>query len=431
MTVRFYTLGCKVNQYETEAMAGALKQAGFLPAEEGEDPSVIVINSCTVTSESDSKARKLLHRCRLQNPDAVIVLTGCYPQAHPDIVDALPEADIILGAKNRSRLAMHIQDFLQRRDRIVDIEPHTNDETFEDMKATDFSERTRATVKIEDGCNRYCSYCIIPTARGPVRSKDLDLVRQEVAAQAKAGYRETVLTGINLSAYGEDCGASLADALETACSVKEMERIRLGSLEPDCFTPSFIERIAKLQNLCPHFHLSLQSGCEATLRDMNRHYTPEQYLEIVTHLRQAFPHCAITTDVMVGFPGETREHFEESLSFVQKVGFARVHVFAYSIRPGTKAALMENQVPKMEKEQRSRRMMECTDVSRHSFWESQIGCVFPVLFEQQVSPGVWEGYSPNYTPIHVVSGQPLGGQIEDVLLQKIEKNWCVGTLQHP
>lgn len=429
MTVRFYTLGCKVNQYETEAMAGALKQAGFLPAADSEQPSVIVINSCTVTSESDSKARKLLHRCRRQNPDAVIVLTGCYPQAHPDIADALPEADIILGSKNRSSLTKHVQDFLQHRTRIVDIEPHTKDETFEDMRATDFSERTRATIKIQDGCNRFCSYCIIPTARGPVRSKELALIRQEVASQAAAGYRETVLTGINLSAYGEDCGKSLADALEAACSVKEMGRIRLGSLEPDCFTPAFIDRIAKLKNLCPHFHLSLQSGCEATLRAMNRHYTPEQYLEIATHLRRAFPHCAITTDVMVGFPGETPEHFEESLAFVKKVGFARVHVFAYSIRPSTKAALMEHQVPKAEKERRSHRMIRATDGSRHSFWKSQLGCVFPVLFEQQVSKGVWEGYSPNYTPIHVTSEEPLGGQIREVFLQDVEENWCIGALK--
>ena len=210
-----------------------------------------------------------------------------------------------------------------------------------------------------------------------------------------------------------------------------MQRIRLGSLEPDCFTPSFIDRIAKLQRLCPHFHLSLQSGCETTLRDMNRHYTPQQYLEIVTHLRRAFPHCAITTDVMVGFPGETGEHFEESLAFVKKVGFARVHVFAYSIRPGTKAALMGHQVPKAEKEHRSHRMIECTNESRRSFWESQVGCVFPVLFEQQVSPHVWEGYSPNYTPIHVTSDEPLGGQIREVLLQKAEKNWCVGILKRP
>lgn len=431
MTICFHTLGCKVNQYETEVMAERMQKAGYTLAKADGDCDVIVINSCTVTGESDAKVRKLLRRCRREHPGAVIAVTGCYPQAVDGAADALPEADIVMGTRNRAFLPSYVEDFLEHRQRIVAIRAHEEGEDFEGMQVQAFEERTRAFVKIQDGCNRYCSYCIIPTARGPIRSKPLASIKEELATLAKAGYREAVLVGINLSAYGEESGLALPDAIEAAASVEGIERIRLGSLEPDKFDDAFIARLAACQKLCGQFHLSLQSGCGETLRRMNRHYTPKDYEKVVTRLREAFPNCAITTDVMVGFPGETEEEFKESLAFVKRIRFSKVHTFAYSPRPGTVAAGSAGQVPKEEKERRSRRMIAETAADRAAFLKAQAGREEPVLFEQEAASGVWEGYTPNYTPVRVCSGTALNGRILPVRLTGSYGDWCVGRLAEP
>lgn len=428
MKVRFLTLGCKVNQYETEAMLEALERRGFSPAGEGEPADVVVLNSCTVTAQSDQKARQALRRMKRQDPDAVAVLTGCWPQAFPGEAEKLLEADIVLGNARRGELADRILEYLDTRQRIVDVAPHLPGEAFEPMSVGGLRGHTRAFIKIEDGCERYCAYCVIPYARGRVRSKPLDDLRAEVEGLARRGYREAVLTGINLSAYGQDLGLDLCDAVEAACVVEGISRVRLGSLEPERLTPEVIERLRAQEKLCPQFHLSLQSGCDATLKRMNRHYTGAEYMKIVEDLREAFPGCAITTDVMTGFPGETEEEFAESLEFCQRAGFAKVHVFAYSRRPGTAADRAPDQVPGAEKERRSRVLSEAMEESRREFMEAMAGRTLEVLFEREVSPGVWEGLTANYTPVRAACPLDPGGELLPVKIAGVREGYCLGEL---
>ena len=427
MNVFFITLGCKVNQYESQAMLNQLCKAGFSAAASLREADVAVVNSCTVTAASDHKVRQALRHARKENPGAVLVLTGCFPQAFPTEAAALPEADVVLGNANRAALLPDLQAYLSTRQKVVDIAPHRNGEPFEAMSVQHFFERTRAFVKIEDGCNRFCSYCIIPYARGRVRSKPLDALRRELAALGAAGYRETVLTGINLSAYGQDLGLHLCDAVEAACAVPGIRRVRLGSLEPEQLSDAVIARLARAEKLCPQFHLSLQSGCDETLRRMNRHYDTAEYRRIAGALRAAFPNAAITTDIMVGFPGETEEEFAQSLAFARETGFARAHVFAYSRRPGTRAYQMPGQVSRAEKERRSREMIRETEKTKRAFLESQTGLLAPVLLEREIRPGLFEGYTPNYTPVHAAGpGRP--GEICPVRLTRAGDERCEGTI---
>ena len=277
MKVSTITLGCKVNQYETQAMLNQLLQGGFSACQTGEDADIILLNSCTVTSTSDHKVKQTLHKARREHPHAVIVLTGCMPQAFPELAGDLTDADIVLGNSNRSSLLPHILQYLSTRQRIIDIVPHQTKEKFESMSVENFYERTRAFIKIQDGCNRFCSYCIIPYARGRVRSKPLDDLIAEVTQLSEKGYKEIVLTGINLSAFGQDINLHLCDAVEAVCAINGIERVRLGSLEPEQLSEDVIIRLSKQQKLCPQFHLSLQSGCDETLKRMNRHYTTEEY----------------------------------------------------------------------------------------------------------------------------------------------------------
>ena len=326
MKVSTITLGCKVNQYETQAMLNQLLQGGFSACQTGEDADIILLNSCTVTSTSDHKVKQTLHKARREHPHAVIVLTGCMPQAFPELAEDLTDADIVLGNSNRSSLLPHILQYLSTRQRIIDIVPHQTKEKFESMSVENFYERTRAFIKIQDGCNRFCSYCIIPYARGRVRSKPLDDLIAEVTQLSEKGYKEIVLTGINLSAFGQDINLHLCDAVEAVCAINGIERVRLGSLEPEQLSEDVIIRLSKQQKLCPQYHLSLQSGCDETLKLMNRHYTTEEYRTIVQNLRNAFDNAAITTDIMVGFPGETEEEFMQSLEFAKEISFSNVHV---------------------------------------------------------------------------------------------------------
>ena len=428
MKVKFVTLGCKVNQVESEAMREALLAAGFQEAAGGETADVVVVNSCTVTATSDQKARQALRREKKRNPGAVAVLTGCWPQAFPQEAQEFLEADVVLGTARRGDLVPRLLEYLSTKQRVVDIAPHQKGEKFEKLTISAMHGRTRAFVKIEDGCDRFCSYCIIPYARGRVRSKPLEDIREEAARLGEAGYKEVVLTGINLPAYGKDLGGDLCDAVEAACAAPGILRVRLGSLEPEQLTPPVIARLAAQEKLCPQFHLSLQSGCDETLRRMNRHYTAAEYRQIVKDLRKAFPNCAVTTDLMVGFAGETEEEFAKSLAFAKEIAFAKVHVFAYSRRPGTRAYDMPGQVPNREKERRSREMIAATLETQRAFFAAQTGRVEKVLFEQERDRNVYEGYTRNYTPVRVASAAPLQGQVRQVRLTQALEDFCLGEL---
>ncbi len=427
-TMTFYmaTLGCKVNQHESQLMAGQLRSMGMEQQSGSAGADVIVINSCSVTSTADRKTRQMLHRLRRENPEAVICVCGCVPQACPDKAASLGDADIIIGNSNRESLSGHIRHFLENRCPIVDIVPHTERSGLSGG-IVDFGERTRAYVKIEDGCNRFCAYCIIPYARGRVRSRSLEDIEKECIALAAAGYREVVLVGINLSAYGQDCGLTLADAVRTVASVEGIERIRLGSVEPDLLSPGLLRCLADEPKFCPQFHMSIQSGCDATLERMRRRYDTAFYAELVETIRRSFDNPSITTDIMVGFPGETDEEFAQSLAFFRSVGFARAHCFIYSRREGTVAATMPNQVDPQIQNSRAALLHQAAEEAAESFLRSQLGTTASVLAERQGDDGMWEGYSLNYTPVRF-SGNACRGQIVSVLLSDCVDGCCIGSM---
>ncbi len=425
MQVNIITFGCKVNQYESEVMMKLLNNSGFKPCSKPDNADIIIINSCTVTSVSDSKVMKCLRRMRRINPSSVIVLTGCMPQAMPNDTEKFQDADIVIGNSSRADIVTVIEEFLKTRTRIIRINPH-NHKVFEPMKVECFSEHTRAFIKIEDGCNRFCSYCIIPYARGRVRSKPLDDLKNETESLAKAGYKEIVLVGINLSAYGQDIGADLCDAVEAVCGIDGIERVRLGSLEPERMDEYVIGRLGRLKKFCPQFHLSLQSGCDETLKRMNRHYDTDEYRKIVQSLRLNFDNTAITTDIMVGFAGETDEEFAKSLAFAQEIGFAKAHIFPYSRRKGTAADKYENQVANDVKELRSKAMIRATDETRKQFLQSQVGRQEQVLFETyDADSGANEGYTPNYTPVRLISSTDFSGSIIDVIITEASDSFVL------
>lgn len=426
MRASFFTLGCKVNQYETQILKQLFSANGYDIVPFGEAADVCVINSCTVTDIGDRKNRQALHRARRENPGAVLALTGCMPQAFPEQSQLLTEADVVTGSYNRKGLLAAIQTHLATGERVIDITSHHRGEQFEQMQADAFIEHTRAFVKIEDGCERFCSYCIIPTARGPVRSKPIEALQNELTSLSSAGYREAVLVGINLSCYGSDIGLRLIDAVRCAANTPGIERVRLGSLEPELLTREDIRAMKELPGFCPQFHLSLQSGCDETLRRMNRHYTTAQYMDIVDMIRAEFDNCALTTDIMVGFPGETDEEFEQSLAFFRAVGFAKAHVFAYSMREGTRAAQMNGQVPQQVKTIRSRRMLQAADHARDVFLRTQIGRTEPVLFESREND-YFCGYTPNYTPVKMLCAPDvaLRGQIVSVCITDVSEDGCI------
>jgi len=433
MRAAFCTLGCKVNQYETEALAACFSKEGYTLVQPSEEAEVYVVSSCTVTGESDRKTRQLLRQLRRRNPGAVIALTGCYPQAFPQEAAAVSEADIVRGARERGTLPQEAKEVWEAKRRgeqarLVRIPPHEAGEPFEPMAVEGLSGHTRAFLKIEDGCDRYCAYCVIPRARGPVRSKPLSELEEEVRVLTENGYREIVLVGINLSSYGRETGDRLADAVERVCGVEGVMRLRLGSLEPELLTDEDLRRMAGQEKFCPQFHLSLQSGCEATLRRMNRHYTPGEYLSLAERIRGSFPLAAVTTDVMVGFPGETEEEFAQSLAFVESVGFAKAHVFPYSVRPGTRAASMEGQVPPGEKERRVGEMLAVAARSREAFFSGQIGTEQQVLFETLREDGGYTGYTKNYTPVEVFCAFDPRGRILPVRIEEASPEGCRGTI---
>ena len=427
MNIFFLTLGCKVNQYETQGLRERFEQDAYRVVSAPDSADIIVINSCTVTAESDRKTRQAVRRCRRLSPKAVLVLTGCMAQVNPDILENLPEVDLLVGNNRLLQLPEFVRIFQQNGKRKVYISPHSTGEAYQTLPISDFSERTRAYMKIEDGCDRYCSYCMIPFARGHVRSRSLNEIESEANRLSKAGYSEIVLVGINLSAYGYGEDFNLCDAVERVCSVNGICRVRLGSLEPDHITDEMLNRFRAQDKFCPQFHLSLQSGCDATLKRMNRHYDSIFYENLVERIRKFFPDASITTDIMVGFVGETEEEYQESLSFVKKIGFAKSHVFIYSKRKGTVAAGLPNQVNPIDAERRSREMIAACEDAELNFSKKQCGNICPVLFETSEN-GFYEGFTPNYTRVRVPSDKPLHGQILPVIIQSIQDGCCYGIL---
>ena len=427
MTFAFYTLGCKVNQYETAAMERMLVAAGYTPTLSDAQPDIFIINSCTVTAESDRKTRQTVRKYRRELPNSVIVLTGCMPQAFPDDGAKIDAADIVLGNHSNNRLCEAIANFLETNKRVVMIDEHKKGDLFDTPPIDKIEERTRAYLKIQDGCNRFCSYCIIPTARGRERSKPLEDIKSEVSSIAKMGHKEIVLVGINLSAYGNDIEATLCDAVDVVCAVDGIERVRLGSLEPDIFTDEMMTRLKNQPKFCPQFHFSLQSGCDQTLKRMNRHYDTEFYRNLIKRVRSNFDNAAITTDIMVGFAGESEDEFEQSLGFAREIGFARAHIFAYSRRIGTVAARAKNQVTNAEKRTRSQKMIAVTKESETAFLKSQIGKICSVLFETKRG-NLNEGYTKNYTYVKVDSSDDLCGEIRDVRITDTADDYCIGEL---
>ncbi len=429
MNFNILTLGCKVNQYESQAMREDLLKHGYTLSNDKDKADITIVNSCTVTSVSDAKNRKLINKIRRANPDGIIILTGCMPQAFPEETENFKNCDIVLGNAKRAELVPTLENYLNNKHILVQISEHTGkNEVYENLNITSFGEHTRAFVKIEDGCNRFCSYCIIPYARGRVRSKPLSDLKSEIERVAESGYREVVLVGINLSSYGLNEDFNLADAVECACSVDGIERVRLGSIEPERMDDEMVERLSAQPKFCPQFHLSLQSGCNNTLKAMNRHYDCNEYEKIVTRLRKNFPNSAMTTDIMVGFAGESDEDFQQSMDFVKKIGFAKVHVFPYSQRKGTVADRAENQVAPNIKEIRAKQMNELVENSRKEFLKTQIGLTEEVLFER-LRHNYLEGYTKNYTPVHVISKEnQLCGTIQKVKIISAENDYCVGEL---
>lgn len=425
MTVAFYTLGCKVNQYESEALGEIFESKGFTVVPPEKSADIIIVNSCTVTAESNRKTRQAVRKLRRNAPDALIVLTGCMAQAFPEESAAVKEADLIIGNTHYDTLPDVCINALNSRSERLFVTEH--EKIYTDIGVTKMSEHTRGFIKIEDGCNRFCSYCIIPYARGRVRSRSLESIKKEAEALAEAGYKEVVLVGINLSAFGSDTGFELCDAVQAVSSVEGIKRVRLGSLECDQISDRALDILAANEKFCPQFHLSLQSGCDKTLKEMNRKYDTAFYRDLVARIRQKFNNPSITTDIMVGFAGETDEDFNQSCNFMKEIGFARSHVFVYSMREGTVAAKRPDQVDPTVKLHRSRIMQAVTDLSEQAFLKNQVGTPAKVLLETEVD-GVWEGYTENYTRVKVKAPDNKENDIITVKLIETVADYCIGEI---
>lgn len=422
------TLGCKVNQYESQAIFEKLVKAGFENSENIEAADIIIINSCTVTAESDKKVRKLINKAKKDNENALVVLTGCMAQTLKKDSDILKKVDMVLGNSQKEEILDRMNELLLKREKSFYVGNFDKNCIHDNFYVKNFSNRTRAFVKIEDGCNRFCSYCIIPYARGRVRSKPLEKIYSEIKELAENGYKEVVLVGINLFSYGQDINSNLCEVIEKISKIDSLKRIRLGSLEPECMSEDVIKRLSKQEKLCPQFHLSLQSGCNETLKRMNRHYSKEEYFGIVCNLRKYFKNSSITTDVMVGFEGETDEEFKDSLEFIKSVGFSKAHVFPYSIREGTKAALFKNHVPQNIKIKRTHIVIDATQKSRENFLKSQVDLEEEVLFEREVSKNLYEGYTRNYTPVICESLNDISGEILNVKVYEVLNDKCLAKV---
>lgn len=425
--VAFLTLGCKVNQYETEAMQELFTNDGYEVVDHNEKADVYVINTCTVTATGDKKSRQFIRRSKRLNPHALIAVVGCYSQISPDEVEAIDGVNLVLGTNNRNQIVEYING-IEDHGQMNKVEDIMAIKEFEEMEIEAVKDKTRAFLKIQEGCNQYCTYCIIPYARGKVRSRALDNIIKEVNRLAKNGFKEVVLTGIHLGSYGLDLEAeSLIDAIEATASVEGIERVRVGSLEPRSITDDFLKRVSNIKEFCPHFHLSLQSGSDTVLKRMKRRYTTDEYYESVVKIRQVFPDASLTTDIIVGFPLETDEEFEETYEFVQKVNFHQIHVFKYSIREGTPAALM-TQVDGGVKEKRSQRLIARAEEMEKKFLESFIGRTVDVLFETYENFKS-TGHTKHYINVSAPAGKDMGGHIHSIKIEAVDGKKLVGKIE--
>ena len=426
MKVAIYTLGCKVNQYETQAMEQSLRSRGHEIVDFSDAADAYVVNTCSVTAVSDQKSRQIIHRAKKQHPEAVVAVCGCYSQTHAEEVGRL-EVDLIAGTGDRTGFLDLLEQAVGEKRHIEAIDQSFERRVFEVLPAGGMASRTRAMLKVEDGCVNFCTYCIIPYARGPVRSAPLETAVTQAAQLAAEGYREIVLTGIEISSWGRDLknGTSLIDLLEAICAAVPGVRVRLGSLEPRTITEEFCRRAAALPNLCPQFHLSMQSGCDATLKRMNRKYDTARFYESVELLNRFFDRPAVTTDLITGFPEETEEEFAQTLDFIRRCGFAQMHIFPYSVRPGTPAAKMR-QNPKAVKEERAHRAAAVAAEMHRAYLEGCVGRVYPVLFEQPKN-GRFSGHAPNYMEV-LADGENLHNIVQNVQIIGIDGDALLGEL---
>ena len=430
MVFGFYTFGCKVNQYETQAMEQQLSGLGHTLAPFNEECDAYIINTCSVTAVADKKNRAVIRRCRREHPEAVIAVCGCYSQRDENAACRLG-ADVIGGSANRVSFIEDVLSVLETRRIICRTDNALARRQFEALPPGGLEGRTRAMLKVQDGCVNFCTYCIIPYTRGPIRSAPVELAVEQAKVLAQKGYREIVITGIEIASWGADLPGkpNLSLLLEAICTAVPHIRIRLGSLEPRIVTREFCEALVKLPNLCPQFHLSLQSGSNSVLARMKRKYNTARYYESVCLLREIFPDCAVTTDMIVAFPGETEEEFGESLSFIQKCGFAAMHIFPYSRRPGTPADKLPGQHENHTKEHRSQQAIAAADALSAAFRKSMEGKVFSVLFEEQEAE-YRTGYTPNYIKVYVPGGEDLQGQLKDVVIGSLFRDGVLATLSN-
>ncbi len=432
MKVAFTTLGCRVNQYETEAMVEKFIREGYETVLFEEYADVYVINTCTVTNMGDKKSRQMINRARRENEDAVIAVVGCYSQIAPREVAKIQGVDIVLGTRNKSQIVYWVNRVREEKKQVIEVEDVMKNDVFEDLNIKSYQDKTRAFLKIQDGCNRFCSYCLIPFARGAVCSKVPEKVISEVKELAAHGFKEIILSGIHIASYGVDLedNWNLVSILEEIDKVDGIERIRIGSIDPQFFTEGVIERISSLKKLCPHFHLSLQSGCNETLKRMNRRYTIEQYEKIVKDLRDNIEDVSITTDIIVGFPEETNEEFNITYEFLKKIKLCKMHIFKYSPRKGTKAAAMKSQVDGNIKDERSSKLIELDKELENEFMSKFIGKSMEVLYEQNYNGGenLYEGYTPNYIKVVSEAAENIAGIIKNTQIVEVKNVLVEGKL---
>lgn len=434
LNVSFITLGCKVNQFESEAMMEIFEKEGFkiIPACDKSD--IFIINTCAVTKESDRKSRQLINKAKRINKNAIVVAVGCSVQLNSERISEETSVDMVIGTKNKSEIARLIKEKLSNQNssdiNIRDTAKFKPHESFEELSISKEHDKTRANIKIQDGCNQFCSYCIIPYVRGPIRSRNEEDIIKEIKTLANNGYKEIVLNGIHLSSFGKDMKKedALISIIEEINSIDGIERIRFGSLEPNIITESFMQRLSNLDKICDHFHLSLQSGSDTVLQRMNRRYTASEYMDKVDLIRKYMPNSGITTDIIVGFPAETEEEFNETLEFVKKINFSRIHVFKYSVREGTKAASFENQVDEKIKSERSKILISLADEMAQNFMQGMIGKRISVLIEKK-NGNLYEGYTTNYLRTMIESDLDIENQIVEANVIRFEEDCLISLMK--
>lgn len=423
-TVASHALGCKVNQYESEAISELFSQRGYDIVDIDEKADIYIINTCTVTNFGDKKSRQLIRKVKRQNPNSIIAVVGCYAQTAPNEIMKIDGVNIVIGTKNRHNIVNIVENYNKEDGTVNYVSEIMKERQFEYLSINELKNRTRAYLKIQDGCSQFCSYCIIPYARGPIRSRKKDDIIKEVKILSNNGFKEIVLTGIHVASYGKDLkNTDLKDIIKSVNDIDGIERIRLSSIEPNIITENFVEELSLMPKVCRHFHLSLQSGCEKTLKNMNRHYTPDKYYNSVCTIRKYMPDAAITTDMIVGFPGESDEDFEESYNFAQKVGFAKIHVFQFSPKKGTPAAKMENQIENNIKSERSKKLIKLSDNMALNFMNKFLNTDAEVLFEKNIGNNLYEGHMSNYIKVIAKSDKDIENLILNVRIKNIENNF--------